>query len=114
MGWLHHSGAGDVDGICFGLLVVAGLFAGALCGSAERELLSVSGGSASEAWDSAPVAGGAGAGGHGVLFFFATGRDHDAGGDAHPDAVLLAARGRDAAAGEAAGAGAAIQDSLVS
>ena len=58
----------------------------------------VSGGSASEARDSASVAGGAGAGGHGVLLLQPAAGDHDAGGHAHSAAVLFAACGRDAAA----------------
>ena len=71
VGGLHDRGAGDVDGVCFRLLAAAGLLARALCGGAERELFSLSGGGASQARDSAPVAGGAGVGGHGVLLLLA-------------------------------------------
>ena len=60
----------------------------------------VAGGGASEAWDSAPVAGGAGAGGFSVLLLLAAAGDHDAGDDADSAAVFPAAYGRDAAAGK--------------
>ena len=52
-----------------GVFAAAGLLAGAVRGGAGRELFSFSGCGASEARDSAPVAGGAGAGGGGFCFF---------------------------------------------
>ena len=88
VGGIHDCGAGDVDGVCISILVAAGIFARAVCGGAERELLQVSGGGTSEARDSAPVAGGAGAGGDGVLLFQPAAGDHDAGGYAHSAAVF--------------------------
>ncbi len=74
----------------------------------------VSGGGSSEAWDSAPVAGGAGAGGVGILLLLAAAGDHDAGDHADSAAVLPAAGWRDGAEGATAGVGEAISDSALS
>ena len=62
----------------------------------------------SAASHSAPVAGGAGTGGVGVLLFQPAAGDYDAGDYADSAAVSAAACGRDGAAGAKAGAGAAV------
>ncbi len=93
VGRTHDGRAGGVDGVRVGVLVAAGVLARALCGGAGRKLFSLAGSGASEAWDSAPFAGGAGAGGVGVLLLLAAAGDHDAGDHADPAAVLPAAVG---------------------
>ena len=55
-------------------------------------------------WDPAPVAGGTGTGGYGILFLFPAAGHHDAGDHAHPVAIFPAADGCDRAARQAAGA----------
>src|SRR6266568_3380799 len=102
MGRTHGGRASGVDGVRVGVLAAARLLPRALCGGAGRELFSGAGDGASEARHSAPFAGGAGAGGFGVLLLLAAAGDHDAGDYANSAAVLSAACGGDGAAGAAA------------